>query len=271
MADPFRGVVGMETSGEVRDALDRLGWRTMSIDKRPHQSGGLHVCADLFTYLALDEAFDGGVFHPDCTYHTGSAAWAAKDPDFIKYPEVGYHQKVKSGTLTGAARRAARADAEADVRRIRYLPFPKIIENPVGSLSDPRNLGTGYEIVQPFEFGSDASKKTCLWAFDAKGRPLLLRIPRDPANYVRPRMFCRSCKTCSTYEAAFGHGCPHCGAEAGSLLPRWANQTDTGQNRLSPGENRWQVRSNTYPGIAIAIAQALTCLTGASRSGKTDA
>ena len=40
-------------------------------------------------------------------------------------------------------------------------------------------------------------------------------------------------------------------------VERWANQTDTGQNRLSPGADRWKERSRTYPGIADAIAAHL--------------
>lgn len=36
--------------------------------------------------------------------------------------------------------------------------------------------------------------------------------------------------------------------------PRWANQTDSGQNRLSPGQDRARDRSVTYPGIAEAMA-----------------
>lgn len=35
---------------------------------------------------------------------------------------------------------------------------------------------------------------------------------------------------------------------------RRANQTDAGQNRLPPSEDRWKQRSITYPGIAAAIA-----------------
>ena len=34
---------------------------------------------------------------------------------------------------------------------------------------------------------------------------------------------------------------------------RWANQTDTGQTRLSPSADRWLERSKTYPGIAAAM------------------
>lgn len=37
------------------------------------------------------------------------------------------------------------------------------------------------------------------------------------------------------------------------VLPRWANQTDSGQNNLSPGDDRWLQRSATYPGIAAAM------------------
>jgi len=32
-----------------------------------------------------------------------------------------------------------------------------------------------------------------------------------------------------------------------------ANQTDSGQNNLSPGADRWLERSATYPGIAAAM------------------
>lgn len=36
--------------------------------------------------------------------------------------------------------------------------------------------------------------------------------------------------------------------------PRWSNQTDSGQNRLGPSEDRWALRSLTYSGIAEAMA-----------------
>lgn len=235
----MRLVVGMETSGAVRNAIIMLGHDAISVDLLPHQHGGPHHEGDLFAFLGRDCAFDGGVFHPECTYHTGSAAWAFNDADFDRYPGVGYHQRVKPETLTGAARRAARADAELDVRRIRYMPFPKIIENPVGTLSDPRNLGRPHQIVQPYEFGSDASKKTCLWFFDGAGEPLSLHIPLDPALRVSGRM------------VEWPRG-------SGKMVERWANQTDAGQNALSPGDLRWKLRSDTYPGIAGALAAAIT-------------
>jgi hypothetical protein len=39
----------------------------------------------------------------------------------------------------------------------------------------------------------------------------------------------------------------------GKVVERWANQTDNGQNKLSPSANRWLERSKTYPGIAAAM------------------
>jgi hypothetical protein len=41
----------------------------------------------------------------------------------------------------------------------------------------------------------------------------------------------------------------------GTGVERFSNQTDAGQNRLSPGEDRWKDRSRTFPGIADAMAQ----------------
>jgi len=35
---------------------------------------------------------------------------------------------------------------------------------------------------------------------------------------------------------------------------RWANQTDSGQNKLPPSKDRWKLRSKTYEGIADAMA-----------------
>lgn len=223
--------VFMETSGAVRDALIGLGYRAISIDILPAQNGGPHHQGDAFEFMLANQGrFAAAVFHPECTYFTGSAAWAFKDPDFDRYPGVGYHQRLKAGTLFGAARRQARENAERELEMIRVADMPlKIIENPVGSISTRTKLGKPQQIVQPYEFGADASKKTCLWFINGKGEKIATRgLPIDPALYVEPRMV--------------------------DGRPRWANQTDGGQNCLTPGENRWQVRSDTYPGIAAGLA-----------------
>jgi hypothetical protein len=41
---------------------------------------------------------------------------------------------------------------------------------------------------------------------------------------------------------------------SGKYVERWANQTDSGQNRLTPSKNRWMDRAKTYQGWADAMA-----------------
>jgi hypothetical protein len=69
--------------------------------------------------------------------------------------------------------------------------------------------------------GHDASKKTCLWLI---GLP-----PLVPTEIIEPRLI--------------------------DGKRRWANQTDGGQNRLGPSDDRWKLRSTTYSGIAKAMAE----------------
>lgn len=254
---------GMETSGATRDAATALGLDAMSADILPAVTQGPHYQGNVFDVIERDprsgRRWAAGLFHPTCTFHVVSAAWAFSDPDYDRYPGVGYHQRTKPETKVGAERRAARDEAEADLERIRLADIDlKIVENPKGTI--PTRLpgyGKPCDVVQPYEFGSDASKATCLWAFDRGGRKVPLHLPRDPSQFIKPRMVCKVCKGTSPYEASFSGGCVNCGAEPGLLQPRWGNQTDSGQNNESPGADRWSVRSETYPGIAAALAQAI--------------
>lgn len=242
--------IGMETSGVLRRAFSAAGHQVISCDLLPAQDAptiGIHIIGDVFETLDKLKAAgwwpDLAVFHPDCTYLTSSAEWAYKDPDFVRYPGVGYHQRLKPGTLFGAARRKAREEAVQLVKRIWSLPIRrKAVENPIGHLSRHRRPT---QVVQPYQFGHDASKATCLWLDNLP--------PIEPTSYCRPRMFCPACEGVSDYDAAYGHGCPHCGAEAGLLRPRWANQTNGGQNRLPPSDDRWKTRADTFPGIGAAM------------------
>lgn len=219
----MRVLVGMETSGAIRQRLRDAGVEAWSVDILDSDDNSpFHIKGDVFSVLKQDLRWDWAIFHPDCTYLTNSAAWAFKDPDYERYPGVGYHQRVKETTLVGSARRAAREDALNTVRQLMALPFPHAIENPVGAISS--NIRKPDQTIQPYDFGDDASKSTCLWL---KGLPKL-----KPTLYVEPRIVNGS--------------------------KRWSNQTDSGQNRLSPGSDRWKERSKTYPGVAAAIVDQWT-------------
>lgn len=225
----MRVLIGCERSGIVRDAFRRLGHEAWSCDLEGVDPGGewpqYHLFGDVRLYL--DRDWDIGIFFPDCTYLTSSAEWALKDADFDRYPGVGYHQRIQPGTLVGAERRAARLAAVKFVFGCRDAPIrKKAIENPRGHLS--RAWRRPDQIIHPNRFGSDASKATCLWLEN-------LRKLRN-TKWIEPR----------------SGGMPLFGGDGGPM--RWANQTDGGQNRLSPGADRAMDRAETYPGIANAMA-----------------
>jgi len=162
----------------------------------------------------INDGFDLMIAHPPCTYLTCSAEWAYKDVQT---------KNIKPGTLIGAARRAAREEAieffmelaDADIEHI-------AIENPIGVMSSRYRKPDQY--IQPYEYGHDASKKTALWL---KNLP-----PLAPTKRIDPRMV----------------------RQGEKMLPRWANQTDSGQNREPPSKDRWKIRSTTWQGWADAMA-----------------
>ena len=118
-------------------------------------------------------------------------------------------------------RRPGRAEQTEDALRFVLLlldaPISRIaLENPIGCIST--RIRKPDQTIQPWQFGDDASKATCLWL---KGLPTLVPtnvLPLPPSG-------------------------------------RWANQTASGQNKLAPSANRWKERSKTYPGIAQAMAE----------------
>lgn len=133
----------------------------------------------------------------------------------------GISHKVKFGTLTGDARCLARLDALRFVQSIWDSPCPNlVIENPVGVISTRLTIPSP-QYIHPWMFGDDASKKTGLWK---RGVPDLF-----PTHLIEPRIV--------------------------GGKKRWGNQTDSGQNRLPPGVDRWMLRSLTSPGLALAMAQ----------------
>ncbi|WP_372966603.1 DNA cytosine methyltransferase [Marinobacter sp.] len=214
----MRVLIGCESSGIIRDAFRKLGHDAYSCDLLPCEGDPtFHFQCDVRTLLKPG-MWDLFICHPDCTYLTNSAAWAFGDGP--------YHQKVKPGTLVGADRRAAREEALAFVREMMDAPVPHIaIENPVGVISTQIKPASQY--IQPHEYGDDASKKTGLWL---KNLPLL-----------------RPTRSCPPRIVEWPKG-------SGKMVQRWSNQTDSGQNRLSPGADRWIERSRTYQGWAEAMA-----------------
>lgn len=199
-----------------REQYRQIRMRVMVPRQNPHN----HLQCDIAEVLC--DAWDMAILHPMCTYLTVSAAYAFKDPDYDRWPGVGYHQKLGPDVLTGAARREAREDALENFRRLLALPYPKAIENPARSFINTA-IRPPDQVVQPYDFGDDASKATGLW---------LDRLPPlRPTKHIPPRVI--------TYR--------------GKVARRWANQSPCGAPSLPPSADRWLARSDTYPGIAAAM------------------
>jgi hypothetical protein len=245
----MRVLVGCEFSGTVRDAFAALGHDAWSCDLLPSEKPGLHYQGDIrhlldgwvpirhqcecdpegeglcrlterdtsecpclgptqdgVEYLETEQGLFGrpedhphwdlAIFHPPCTYLAVS----------------GLHW---NGRVPGRAEKTE--ESLGFVRLLLSAPIPRIaLENPIGCISS--RIRKPDQVVQPWQFGHDASKATCLWL---KNLPLLQ--PTD----VLP----------------------------GGKAARRANQTPSGQNKLGPSPDRWKLRSVTYPGIAAAMAQ----------------
>jgi hypothetical protein len=189
-------LVACEYSGIVRDAFIKRGHFAMSCDLLPTDVPGPHYQGDVFDIIEKD--WDLMIAHPPCTYLCSSGLhWNGRVP--------GRQEK------TDAALEFVRRLLDANIHRI-------ALENPIGCIS--KRIRKPEKIIQPHQFGDDASKATCLWL---KNLPNL-----TPTNNIPPRIV--------------------------DGKARWANQTDSGQNRLGPSDDRWKERSKTYQGIADAMA-----------------
>ena len=190
-------LIACESSGTVRDAFIRAGHDAMSCDILPTEKPGPHYQGDVRDVLG--DGWDLLIGHPPCTYLSVSGMhWTTRG--------------LRDPQLTEDALAFARLLMDAPIARI-------AIENPVSIISS--RIRKPDQIIQPYQFGHDASKKTCLWL---KGLP-----PLRPTAFVEPRIV--------------------------DGKPRWDNQTDSGQNKLPPSADRWRMRSKTYQGIADAMAE----------------
>ena len=189
----MRVLIACEFSGVVREAFSLRGHEAWSCDLLPSEIPGRHFQGDVRDLLA--EPWDLMIAHPPCTHLAVSGA---------RY----FKEKTDE-----------QAEALDFIRTLLSAPIERIaLENPVGIIST--RIRKPDQIIQPYDFGEDASKRTCLWL---KGLPLLRGTLFKPPRMVNGK-------------------------------PRWGNQTDSNQNRLGPSPDRWKLRSKTYPGIARAMA-----------------
>ena len=194
-----------ESSGVVREAFRALGHNAWSCDILPADDASpYHIQGDAIAAI-LSRSWDFVGMHPPCTYLTVSS--------------IHWNDRGRGWEKTEAAMQHVR-DCMAAANKSAQRWY---LENSVGVIST--RIRKPDQIIQPHDFGEDASKKTCLWLC---GLPKLKPTKRFNGRIV---------------------------THNGKQVERWSNQTDSGQNRLGPSDTRWKERAKTYPGIAQALAQ----------------
>ena len=195
----MRVLVACEFSGKVRDAFIAKGHNAISCDLL--EAEGInrkkHYKGDVFDLLS--DGFDLMVAFPPCTYLSSSG--------------LHWNKRVEG--------RSIKTEKALDfVRKLLSADIPKVaLENPIGCISS--RIRKPDQIIQPYNFGEDASKRTCLW---------LKNLPKLISTIFYPPRITKEGKE------------------------RWGNQTDSGQNKLPPSDTRAKERSTTYQGIASAMA-----------------
>ncbi len=241
-------LIACEFSGTVRDAFTAAGHHAVSCDLLPTETPGIHYQGDVRHLLDGWEPVQFAGNCLGCDFNEYPCKVSNLDPDEcqcigptqsnIEYQEIdgimlgrrmdkpNYDLMIAHPPCTYlassglhwnkriAGREKLTLDALEFVKVLLNAPIQKIaLENPIGKISTA--IRKPDQIIQPWQFGHDASKQTCLWLKN------LLKL--QPTDIIKKS--------------------------------RYANQTPTGQNNLPPSKDRWKIRSKTYSGIAKAMAE----------------
>lgn len=202
----MRLLVACEFSGIVRDAFIRRGHDAISCDLLSTESPGPHIQGDVLQIL--NDGWDMIIAHPPCIHLAASGArwFAEKQADGRQQEGIDFFMAL----INSPAHKIA-------------------VENPVGIMS--RLYRKPDQIIQPWHFGHEVQKSTCLWL---KNLPKL--VPTNIVNrgmvYVDPR-----------------------GNKHGGQFTMRAKRAYSPMNLLAPSEERWKIRSRTFHGIAEAMAE----------------
>jgi site-specific DNA-cytosine methylase len=207
----------------------KLGHEAYSCDIEPCSGGHeeWHIQTDVLPLLngncsfqtvdgvehKIDGKWDLIIAHPPCTYLTVAAN---RYYNIERYGEKAIQRFEKRKQAIEFFMRFVNADCEKIA-----------IENPVGIIS------TEYRkpdcIIQPFQFGSPVSKKTCLWLKGLK--------PLKPTEIVEPEII---------------HSKGKSGGYSGTS---WCVRDENGKILSWKDHRVKKERSKTYPGIAKAMAE----------------
>lgn len=225
-------LVACEESQTVTKELRKLGHNAFSCDLLTCSGGHpeWHFNEDVFKIIdqkggelqngeiqILENSWDMMIAHPPCTYLAVSGAqwyYHPEDKDMpikSRRPHPRYPDRIKD-----------REEAIRFFLDLANAPIEKIaIENPIGIISTSWRKPD--QVVQPFMFGDEARKTTCLW---------LKNLPKlEPTEIVDEgeRIYFKS----------------------GKSQPKWYSDAFV---KAKSNEERRTLRSKTFPGMARAMA-----------------
>ncbi len=220
-------LIACEESQSICKEFRSLGHEAYSCDLLPCSGGhkDWHIQGD-----ALKQAYSGNydlmVAHPPCTYLAVSGARWLYNKDGSKNTKRWKNQK----------------EALDFVNKLLNAPIKHIaLENPISVISS--NIRKPDQIVQPWMFGDEAQKSTCLWL---KNLPLL-----KPTNIVGKGEFIEFISKDGKKKKQ----------------PKW--YFEALQKAKTPEERR-TLRSKTFPGMAKAIADQWGNLTNYYKQSKLE-
>ena len=229
-------LIGCEESQEVCKAFRERGHEAYSCDLLPCSGGHpeWHLQMDVFKAIA------GGML----VTQSGELVEVKKWDRCISFPPC------TDLALSGAKHFEKKRANGSQEKSIRFFfevwKMSDCCENPMGIINGGKYINQWFpelckdmlinnfpfkpsQIIQPWQFGDEAQKTTCLWL---KGLPLL-----DETNVVGSGAFYISPK--------------------GKKLPAWYGDAigDDGKKLSYSGSEIKKVRSKTFPGIAKAMAE----------------
>jgi hypothetical protein len=219
-----RVLIACEESQAVTKAFRKLGIEAFSCDLLPSSGGHpeYHFQEDVFNVIEREPKFDLMVAHPPCTFLAISGSqWLSHPEDkHLPFDERRPNPKYPN-------RRNDMMESVEFVKRLYNCNIEKVaIENPIGTLSSL--WMKPHQIIQPYMFGDEATKSTCLWL---KNLPNL-----EPTNIVGKG---------EMVEFISAKGIK-------KRQPKW--YMDILKEAKTP-EQRRTLRSKTFQGIADAIAE----------------
>lgn len=217
MRNKLKVLLACEESQSVTKEFRKLGHEAYSCDILPCSGGHpeWHLQQDVTDLLK--QKWDLVIAFPPCTFIAGSGVQWLSHPDDRALPFEKRRPHPKYPNRRNDMEKGVEffmMFANADCERV-------AIENPIGLMSSRYRKPN--QIIQPYMFGDEATKSTCLWL---KALPALM-----PTNIVSKGDRVRF--------------------KSGKSHPKW--YADALRNTKSK-EERQRIRSKTFPGIAKAMA-----------------